>query len=261
MNRNRFFLAVILVVLGVLGVMGQETNTRSCKAPKDRIKYKVIDESQSKRTGTLHVWIIVKRKNFTKSRMVRLARSLRARYCKEKDVLFVLFDSIKDAERISVEREGWDPYKVVRGYYSFDEKRQLDGLEFSLEKGNDTKEVVIDLSDYWFQDKKDNPQYFETSKLALKPHRGKFPTYALLPFYIERRDHGESGFYLLSGWLLDKENCSRSSAAEVQREWVKRHPISEVIEIYRFEEKDKEKKSSREINSSAVLCLFIVLSK
>lgn len=147
--RYRFISLTFLILSFSLVSIAQETEIQKCAVPKNIDgKYKLAAEvrplGEPKR---LHVYVVVKPKNFTKEFMTELAKRLKSVYCNEDAIYVTIFDS---KEKIT----GWFHDYVLsgrkvdkrRGTYLIDRNESKETIEFSTKSGNPIDEVRIDFT-------------------------------------------------------------------------------------------------------------------
>lgn len=96
--------------------------------------------------------IVVRKRDFTRSNMERLAKTLTARYCGENQVSVAIFDERGAALKLDMFEYlmGRTKSQAVRGFYSLNRDEKRISLSFSSKRGRPTSEVVIEfIVDDW----------------------------------------------------------------------------------------------------------------
>ena len=127
-----------------------ETTAERCTSNSDdHVKFRIVSVDRGIREPfVLELRIVLKSDDFNRTFMVRLAKTIRETYCKEKNVGIVIFDDKKAAKRTDMVRflTGQVQVPEVRGFYSLDRQRNLESMSFSTKRGNAYDEVVVQLS-------------------------------------------------------------------------------------------------------------------
>lgn len=92
--------------------------------------------------------IVVKQKDFTHDSMVRLAKTIRNKFCQDDEITAIIFDDKRVAMTMDEGQYLIGEIKVpeVRGFYSYSKEDNYEGIEFSTERGKPFNEVRIKLS-------------------------------------------------------------------------------------------------------------------
>jgi hypothetical protein len=142
---------ITLVVTTCLGgyCYGQDNNCSSDY--KDRAKYELIFSQRiTLPPYTRDVRIVVRQKNFNRDYMLRLARTLRQRFCKDDEISVVIFDSKRVAKTMDMGLFLRGKIKVseLRGFYTLTNHGKSESIQFSTKKGNPNNEVLVKLSSH-----------------------------------------------------------------------------------------------------------------
>lgn len=134
-------------------VSGQERLDKipQCDINQDNeVKYKVVYANRGIREPyTLGLRIVVKEKQVNREFILKLAESLRRRYCMDNDIGATIFDDkeiAKSADAIVDQLLGKKQIPEIRGFYSLDRKNGIEKVSFSSKRGNPPDEIVIDLA-------------------------------------------------------------------------------------------------------------------
>lgn len=142
--------SIVLLVLTLVQTGVAQSDKVRCETPRRKVEYKLLTSWKtisSDRTKVLHV--LVKPRDINSERLKLLATRLRRENCGENRLLVVIFDNRERQEtyeRLDYFLELRKKSVAERGYYSFDQEKGEELLEFSLTPGKPTTEVQIDLA-------------------------------------------------------------------------------------------------------------------
>ena len=128
--------------------------TKKCVADKrEAIDYKLVQNYKNNLPPYIRsLRVVIKKENFNRAFMVRLANAIRIRFCSDEEISAILFDDKRVAESLDVGQFLAGRVKVpeVRGFYARTSSTSAgDGsdefVQFSTERGNPTNEVIIKL--------------------------------------------------------------------------------------------------------------------
>ena len=148
------FVALTFFVLAVAvnSLFGQ---SKKCDSDyKDSVEYKLVQNYKTDLPPYIRsLRVVVKQENINREFMIRLARTLRHRFCTDNEITAMIFDSKRVARTIDEGQFLMGRVKVpeVRGFYTLTSytlanQGREESIEFSTKRGNPTNEVVVKLS-------------------------------------------------------------------------------------------------------------------
>lgn len=93
-----------------------------------------------------YLLISIQPDDFTKDKMIALARQLNRQFCKEKRFGVIVFDDYVAARYVTYLSITKDLEKAQRGFYHIDRKKRSEYIQFSSARGKPLDEIRIDLS-------------------------------------------------------------------------------------------------------------------
>jgi hypothetical protein len=150
----RRFASVVTVFILSLGLSTSFGQTVKCVPDdKEAVKYELVQNYVTDLPPyTRSLRVVVKKENFNRAFMVRLANALRMRFCSDEEISAVIFDDKHVAESLNMGDflTGRVTPPEVRGLYALTSytlanKGKEESIEFSTKRGNPTNEVVINL--------------------------------------------------------------------------------------------------------------------
>jgi hypothetical protein len=121
-----------------------------CKVEKPELNAPEYKVGQIRHTGgnspAIFLVISVELENFTKDKMIALAKQLKKDYCKETRLWAIIFDDYDAAKHVTFLDITRNLEKAKRGIYHLDFKKE-EYIQFSTVRGGPLDEVKIDLRD------------------------------------------------------------------------------------------------------------------
>ncbi|HVE56283.1 MAG TPA: hypothetical protein VNB22_05600 [Pyrinomonadaceae bacterium] len=150
MKKVPIYLYIVLILS--IATFGQTSSeTVECKIDSNKkFKYNIVTKSRTLGEQPIFgMYVVIKdNKKYNKEDMLKFTENIKMRFCNEERISVVIFDDKKAiySKVVTDYLLGYNKAPELRGFYSLDRKTNKEGIQFSLQRGNPTDEVKIDIS-------------------------------------------------------------------------------------------------------------------